>query len=349
MDRFHEHFDLIEDPRAANAQHDLTELLFIALLASLCGADSCADMAEFGLAKESLLRRFMTLKHGVPSHDTFARVFRRLDPQAFEAAFRSFTEDFGKTVRGVVALDGKALRRAYDKGASHMPRAMVTAWASELRLALASEACGQGGEAAAAIKLIEFLDLKGCIVTADALHCRRDTAAAILARGGDYALRIKNNQPKLLRIAQSRLAGPGLKRASGEDGRMAEVAPVRAGQADDFPGLKAIARVISHRPGEEPLERYYALSRALSPKRMMAVARAHWGIENQLHWSLDVTFGEDAARNRKDNAPENLAVLRRMALNIARAHPDKKTSLRRKLLRAGWDETFLFDLIRHMR
>ena len=364
MDRFHDCFGDVADPRADNSRHDLVEILFIALLSSLCGAKTCSDMAEFGLAKEPLLREVLTLAHGIPSHDTFSRIFRMLDPAAFEAAFRRFMAAFAaaagiKKIKGVVALDGKALRRAYERGQSHMPRVMVTAWGARTRMTLASMLAPGGNEAEAALQLVALLQLKGCVVTGDALHCHRAMAAAITERGGDYVLAVKNNQPGLARAAAAALAVAGRrgKRARTEDTdhgraetRVAVVAPAPdMAEAHDFPGLGAVARVESRRGGDAPVVRTFLLSKRFEPEQLLDIVRSHWSIENTLHWTLDVALDEDLARNRKDHAPANLAVLRRLALNIARAHPDTKTSLRRKLLRAGWDDTFLFDLIRHMR
>jgi predicted transposase YbfD/YdcC len=364
MDRFYECFGELADPRAENAQHDLMELLFIALLASLCGATGCADMAEFGRAKEPLLREVLSLAHGIPSHDTFSRVFRLLDPTAFEAAFRRFMAAFAEgakiaRARGVVAVDGKLLRRSYERGRRTVPGVVVTAWGARTRMSLASTFAGDGNEAEAALRLVELLQLKGCVVTADALHCHRAMAGAITARGGDYALAVKANQPALLRDAQAALAAaeatakPALTAQCGHDRdevRSAIVAPAAAMARDhNFPGLVAVARLKCRRGNAEPVTRFFLLSKPFPAERLIDIVRDHWGIENRLHWTLDVTLDEDLARNRKDNGPANLASLRRLALNIANAHPDTKTSMRRKLLRAGWDENFLFDLIRHMR
>jgi len=363
MDRFYECFADLPDPRSDNSSHDLMEILFIALLSSLCGATSCSDMEEFGLAKEPLLRQVLTLEHGIPSHDTFSRVFRMLDAVAFEAAFGRFMEAFGegakiKAPKGVVALDGKALRRAYERGQSFMPRVMVTAWAAQTRMTLASRLAPDGNEAGAALQLIGLLQLKGCVVTADALHAHRARAEAITARGGDYVLAVKANQPGLLRDAEAVLAAAKAtipaktvaKAHDREEIRTAIVVPAaHMAVIHDFPGLAAVARVDSQRGTDELVTRIFLLSKRFPAEKLLTIVRSHWSIENALHWTLDVTLAEDLARNRKDHGPANLAVLRRLALNIARAHPDTKTSLRRKLLRAGWDENFLFNLIRHMR
>lgn len=359
MERFSRCFSSLPDPRADNAVHDLTEILFIALLATLCGAQTCCDIALFAETKSALLRTVLVLAHGVPSHDTFSRVFRMLDPQAFEQAFRRFMRAFAQTVQGVVALDGKALRRAYESGKSHMPPIMVTAWGAQTRMALANVLAEGNNEAAAALQLIGLLTLQGCVVTADALHCHRAMAQAIVERDGDYALAVKDNQPALLRDAQAAVAAATRNGATAtvttDDGhgrhetRVAVVAPAGdMAKRHGFAGLQAVAQIKSQRNGANTA-RYFLLSRHYRPPEVLRIVRQHWSIENGLHWPLDVLLDEDLARSRKDNAPANLAVLRRLALNIARAHPDAKTSLRGKLKRAGWDETFLFDMLRHMR
>jgi predicted transposase YbfD/YdcC len=296
----------------------------------------------------------------VPSHDTFSRVFRMLDPQAFEKAFRQFMRAFAAATEGVVALDGKALRRAYERGKSHMPPIMVTAWGAQTRMALANVLAEGNNEAAAALQLIGLLTLKGCVVTADALHCHRAMAAAIIERDGDYALAVKDNQPALLRDAQAAIAAATRSGASAtvtvddshgrHEMRVAMVAPAgNMAERHGFPGLQAVAQIKSKRGSDRVVERYFLLSRHYRPPEVLRIIRQHWTIENGLHWPLDVLLDEDLARSRKDNAPANLAVLRRLALNIARAHPDTKTSLRGKFKRAGWDEAFLLDMLRHMR
>lgn len=362
MDRFAECFSPLIDPRKNQAQHDLTEILFIALLATLCGATTCCDIALFGRSKEALLRTILVLEHGIPSHDTFSRVFRILDPKSFEEVFRRFTRAFAAATRikGVVALDGKALRRAYQSGRSHMPPVMVTAWSAKTRMALANVLAPGNNEAAGALLLIEILQLKGCVVTADALHCHREMAKAIVERGGDYVLAVKNNQPGLLRDAKAAISAAERKKAKQvltedadhgrKETRTAVVAPVKdMAEKHNFPGLKAVARITSKRGGDKTVQRYFLLTRCYRPAELLRIAREHWGIENTLHWTLDVTLDEDQARSRKDHAPANLAVLRRLALNIARAHPDTKISLRGKLKRAAWDDSFLVNMLLNMR
>lgn len=359
MERFSQCFSELPDPRADNALYDLTEILFIALLATLCGAQTCCDIALFAKTKQTLLRTVLVLAHGVPSHDTFSRVFRMLDPQAFEKAFRRFMRAFAETTQGVVALDGKALRRAYESGKSHMPPIMVTAWSAQTRMALANVLAVGNNEAAAALQLIGLLTLKDCVVTADALHCHRAMAQAIVKRKGDYALAVKDNQPALLRDAKAAIAAATRTGASAtvttdDDHGRAEIRVAVVAPAGDmaerhrFPGLQAVAQIASKRDTDR-VERYFLLSRHYRPPELLRIIRQHWSIENGLHWPLDVLLDEDLARSRKDNAPANLAILRRLALNIARNHPDGKTSLRGKLKRAGWDDAFLFEMLRHMR
>lgn len=365
MDDFCECFSDLPDPRAKNALHDLREILFIALLATLCGATSCYDMALFARMKAYLLEPVLKLEYGFPSHDTFSRVFRMLDPAAFEKAFQRFMASFAQAAKieppqGVVAVDGKALRRGYERGMSHMPPVMVTAWAAQTRMALANVQAPGNNEVAGAMQLVSLLQLKGCVVTADALHCHRAMAEAIVKRGGDYVLAVKENQPALLADAKAAIAAQARKRpqrATSKDTqhgrkerRSAIVAAVPdMAQKHSFPGLVAVARITSKRGSAKPVERYFFLSQPYKPVEVLRIAREHWGIENRLHWPLDVVLDEDLARNRKDNAPANLAVLRRLALNVARAHPEAKTSLRGKLKRAGWSDAFLFEMLAHMR
>lgn len=367
MEKFRRHFRRLPDPRADNARHDLLEVLFIALAAMLCGADNCSDMADFGQSKEGLLRLFLRLEHGVPSHDTFSRVFRLLKPEAFEQAFRRFMAAFAKAnglkLTGIVAVDGKALRGAYERGGRTTPLHLVNVFAVDARMALAQQKAPRRNETAGALEVLDLLCLEGCIVTADALHCHRAFAAAVRERGGDYVLAIKANRGRLFTAVTQQFARSGERRVaeqvdgSSHDRREARRATVirNASLATryGFPGAVALGRITSRRRlqgqrADAPVVRHYVLSKYMSPKRLLHVTRSHWGIENQLHWVLDVHFAEDANRARKDNAPENLAILRRLALNILRTHPDR-TSLRRKIKRAGWDDTFLIATLSHMR
>jgi predicted transposase YbfD/YdcC len=362
MERFHEAFGSLRDPRAPNARHELLEILTIALAAVLCGAESCSDMEDFGASKEPLLRQFLRLEHGIPSHDTFSRVFRLLDPVAFEAAFRQFMGEFAKNLQGVVAIDGKALRGAFERGRRTTPLHLVNVWACEARLAIAQRVAPKRNEVAGALEVLELLSLDGCIVTADALHCHAKMARCILERDGEYVLALKENQSALFADAES-LLEPAAEQApmqaavrashGREEQRSAVVvaAPMLA-EKHGFPGIAAVGRVELRRRlngrDEPPMVRYFVLSKLFSPTELVTITRCHWGIENQLHWVLDVVFDEDRARSRKDHAPENLALLRKLALNMLRSHPDK-ASIRRKVKKAGWDDAFLISMLAQMR
>ena len=316
MQLFLSAFQSVPDPRAENTRHDLVEILVIAFVAVLCRATSCCEMAEFGRTKVRFLKRFLTLKHGIPSHDTFSTVFRVLDPKALDAAFGSLTATLLEALAdgGVIAIDGKSLKGAYDKGEAYMPRMMVTAYAADLRLTLASLEAKGGSEVEAALSLIGLIDLKGHIVTADALHCHRRMAKAILAKGGDYCFTLKGNQERLLSDARACLSKtkkrhPTAKSETHGHGRVERrvgivVKAPGIAEHHDFPGLKAFGRIEATRAVDGKAEtdvRIFAHSRTLSPQALLKTVRAHWDIENGLHWQLDVTLREDAARNRRDN------------------------------------------------
>ena len=355
-------FGVVPDPRAANVSHELVELMFIALAAVLCGAKSCAEMAIFGRLRERDLKEILPLKHGVPSHDTFCQVFRRLDPHAFEGAFQTFMAAFAEGMGGekIIAVDGKALRRAYEKGKAYAPRVMVTAWGAEMRMVLGACEAPDSNEAKAAIDLLKLIDLKGAIVTGDALHCHRDMAATVKARQGDYVLALKGNQSGLMRDAEALLADvEALEFAETKESahgrletRRALVVPAPDLAAKHaFEGLCAIGEITSSRTTNGKTEtavHRYLLSRRLKPADLLHVVRAHWGIENQQHWVLDVVMSEDLTRNRRDHSARNLALLRRLALNILRADPHKMP-ITHKIRHADWDKPFLFNLLGHMR
>lgn len=360
-------FRELPDPRAPNALHELLEILVIALAAVLCGAASATDMGLFGRSKEKLLRQFLRLEYGIPSHDTFSRVFRALDPEAFERIFRRFMVAFAKAngikLTGVVAVDGKAVRGAYERGSSSTPLQMVSVFAAEARMVLASRKAPGRNEAQGALEILQMLSLEGCTVTADALHCNRSFAAMVLDQGGHYVLALKQNQGKLFAAVARRFAYAGKRSVAKsvelsthdrqETRRATVVRDTAVAAANRFPGTVALARITSRRRlhgkhADKPVVHYYLLSRYMPAKRLLQTVRSHWGIENRLHWVLDVVFNEDRGRARKDNGPENFAVLRRFAINIIRAHP-ARISMRQKVKRAGWDDAFLLDLLSHMR
>jgi len=356
-------FESVPDPRAENTRHALAEVLIVAFLAVLCGAQHCSEMAAFGRAKLKFLKRFLRLKHGIPSHDTFSTVFRMLDPKALDAAFGQLTASLAAALAkgGVIAIDGKSLKGAYDKGQAFAPKMMVSAFATGLKLTLATVAAKGGNEVDAALEVLGLIDLKGSIVTGDALHCNRKAAETILAKGGDYCFTLKGNQGPLFSDASAvfEKLKPGHAKARTETeahGRIETrvgtvVAAKDIAKSHDFPGLKAFGRIEATRVTDGKTEtdvRLFALSRIMKPDELLSTARAHWQIENGLHWHLDVAMREDGARNRKDNGPANIAVLRRRALDVARADTSKG-SMAEKLKRAGWDHDFLLKLLHQMR
>lgn len=361
----------VPDPRRGNARrHDLLDVLTIALVASICGCESCVEFADFGEDREELFREFLSLENGLPSHDTFSRLFRLLDPAALGQCFSRFLDALGEDGAGMVAIDGKTLRRSFDRAAGASPLHVVTAFASEARLVLGQKAVPEGGnEITAARELLRLLDLKGVLVTADAIHCQRETAEIILERGGDYLFALKANRPAMLAEVEAFFVDPPPGAVEthlttdADHGRIElrrhqvthDVAWLfsdrRYPHEPAMPGLATIAMVepTVERDDRTTTSRRYYLSSAKLPAAAFARAvRAHWGIENGVHWVLDVDFDEDRARNRKDHGPENLAIIRKLALNVLRrARPD--ISIRRKRKRSGWSDAFARTIIGQMR
>ena len=361
MDRFAACFEDLEDPRTGNAAlHDFHTLLIIALCTVLCGGQGCVDMALFAQAKEPFLRDFLDLKNGPPSHDTFSRLFRRLDPDQFRVAFQRFMTAFSETCQGVLAIDGKVLRRSFDRASKKSALHMVSAWGCELGLVLAQIATdAKSNEITAVPELLKMLSLKNTIVTVDALNCQRAIAQQIVDQGGDYALALKGNQGTLHADVSLYLDDPAREAedtdttVDADNGRIeTRTATVTTDigwlqHHHKWPGLVCIGKIARTRETAAKTEvetAYYLLSRAMTAERFNAVARSHWGIENRLHWRLDVIMNEDQDRNRMDNSPYNLAILRHMAMNVMRKE-GSKGSLRGKFKRAGWDDTFLRQLL----
>ena len=359
-------FREVRDPRDFNARHDLAAILFIALAATLCGSKSCVDIADFAVAYEDELAEIVNLGHGPPSHDCFSRVFRLLDPEEMARAFARFVgalrEGLGLgPAKGVVAVDGKRLRRGYERGRAFMPPLMVSVWDAETRLSLGTRHAPGGDEIAATLAALKSLVLKGCIVTGDALHCHPGMATEVRRRGAHYALKLKANHGPLFACAQQAFAAADANgilacyeqsdKDHGRHERRRASVIARPADAPAFPDLAAIGRIETERHANGKVSEkvhYVVLSKRLSPQRMLEVTRTHWSVENQLHWPLDIVFNEDDARTRKNYGPHNLAVLRRIALDILRAHPDNR-SVARKMKLAAWKKEFFFELFAHMR
>jgi len=361
LEQFGACWEGLEDPRCGNAAlHDFHELLMIALSCVLCGGQGAVDMAAFAEAKELFLRSFLTLTNGLPSHDTFSRLFRNLDPDQFRDSFQRFMAQFSEQLQGVVAIDGKVLRRSFDRASGKSALHMVSAWGSEQRLVLAQIATDvKSNEITAVPRLLRMLALKGTVVTADALNCQRAIAEQIVAQKGDYALALKANQGTLFDDVVLLLDDPELKTSTAvpvvesDHGRIETRTATVSTEIDwlekqhQWPGLKAIGKVVRVRETADKTTTetaYYLLSRVLSPERFNQVARQHWGIDNRLHWRLDVVMNEDQDRTRMGHGPHNLAVLRHMAIN-AMQKEGSKGSLRGKFKRAGWDDGFLYRLL----
>lgn len=360
----------LPDPRTGNAtRHDLLEVLTIALVGSICGAESCVDFADFARDREALFRDFLELKNGLPSHDTFSRLFRLLDPGAFAACFAQFLDGLGEAGHGVLAIDGKTLRRSFDRAAAATPLAVVTAFACDARLVLGQVAIPRGGnEITAARALLGLLDLTGMLVTGDAIHCQTETARLVQERGGDWLFALKANHPLMLNDVIDYFADPqpGWETHTTTDAGHGRLEMRRHVVCHDvawlfsdrrypdepaLPGLATLAMVeaSTERDGRaSTVRRYYVSSAMLNAARFAEAVRAHWRTENALHWVLDTAFDEDRARNRRDHGPENLAILRKLALNVLRsARPD--ISIRRKRKRSGWSDDFARSVLGQMR
>ncbi|MGH7045300.1 MAG: ISAs1 family transposase [Stellaceae bacterium] len=355
----------LKDPRSGGARrHDLMEILMIALCAVLSGGQSAVDMAVYAEAKQEFLGSFLQLKNGVPSHDTFSRVFRQLDPDQFRACFQKFMARFSETCTGVIAIDGKVLRRPLDPAHPGTALHMISAWCCDTRLVLAQiGTTAKTRESTAVAQLLKMLTLKGTIVTTDALNCQRNIGRQIVAQGGDYVLALKGNHHALHADVVELFDDPAHRKKVGhstrdnDHGRVETRTSLVASDIErlqarhQWPGLGAVGRVVRVRRTTAKTDTrttrenaYYLLSTPLSPERLGEVARSHWGVENRLHWMLNVAMNEDQVRSRLDNSPYNLAILRHMALNLM--HKDRsKVSLRGKFNLAAWREDYLAQLL----
>jgi len=366
--QFATHFATLTDPRLPRTRrHVLQDILVLALCAMMANANTWVDIERFGKAKLPFLRRFLELPNGIPSHDTFGRVFAKLDPAALLVCLQSWLADVRAAVGGEhVALDGKTLRGSHDGDTRPNALHLVSAWASEARLFLGQLAVTEkSNEITALPLLIELLDLEGDVVTIDAMGCQKEIAQAIVDKKADYVLAVKDNQPTLhqalqetfIRWADADYTEPSLRRCRTVDedhGRretrdyfIADV-PKDLPGADAWAGLQSIGVVLRTREDGDHISEefaYYIGSIPAKVKQFARVVRGHWGIETTLHWSLDVTFAEDHSRVRKDRGPENLAMLRRLVVSVLQQDTSCKASLRGKRLIAGWDEEALLKIL----
>jgi predicted transposase YbfD/YdcC len=364
-----EYLATVPDPRKERTRlHSLKDILVLSLCAIICGADGFVAIEEFGLLKEAWLKTFLELPNGIPSHDTIGRVFALLSPKALEAVFRAWMRAVAVLTKGeVVAIDGKTLRRSFREAGSGVFVHMVSAWATRNRVVLGQVKTEEKSNEITAIpELLGLLDLKGCIVTIDAMGCQKDIGARIVEEGADYCLTVKDNQPTLredlvatfdaARTAPAVLATMDYAETSEKGHGRVEVrrcwttgALDGVSQANQWKGLRSLALIEVDRTvgGKTSTEQRYVISSCfgLSAAKALKTVRAHWGIENQLHWVLDVAFREDDCRVRAGNAAENFAVLRHVALNLLKKVQGTKVGIKIRRLRAGWDNAFLMQVL----
>lgn len=365
------HFGDLPDPRSEHGKrYPLTALVTIAICAVICGAEDWVGVAMFGRAKREWFATFLDLPGEMPSDDTFRRVFARLDPDAFERCFRAWTAALAGELCGTVALDGKTLRRSFDRAGGKAAIHMVSAWAGEHGLVFGQLAVDdKSNEITALPRLLDLLDLKGLTVTIDAIGCQKQVAAKVLAKGGDYVLAVKDNQPSLREDVEEVFTRADRQGWNGRGhdvhiqtdkghGRIERRTTTiswdvpwlgRAWAKEGWQGLRCIARVQRERTvGDATATTTHYFIASLETRRADRLAeavRAHWGVENQLHWRLDVTFNEDSSRLRTGHGAQNMSRLRRIALNALRRDTTVKAGVKNKRLMAGWDHAYLLRLL----
>lgn len=363
-----QHFETIDDPRAAyRIQHQLVDMVMIAICAIICGADSWIEIEQYGLSKQAWLSTFLELPNGIPSHDTFERLFARLNPEQLQASFSSWLQAVHTILEQAgIAIDGKVLRGSSQPGEPASMICMVSAWATSARLVLGQKKVDEKSNEITAIpQLLSVLALEGAIVTIDAIGCQRAIAQQIVEQGGDYVLPVKGNQGNLHKDVMDWFERAEEQHFRGEQYDLYETQEEKHGRqdvrrywvlsdVDGIPALKqwaeltAIGCIESQRTvGVKTTveKRYFLLSLELSAERFAEVVRGHWGIENRLHWVLDVAFREDESKVAMGYAAENLAVLRHLALNLLSQEKSIKAGTRAKRMRAGWDDRYLLKVL----
>jgi predicted transposase YbfD/YdcC len=364
---FLDHFKDLEDPRSErNRSYTMSEILLVTLCAAICGAEGWQDVEDFGKAKIDYLRQFLPYKNGIPSDDTYRRFFRAIDPKQFQELFRNWVQSLQSQIeKKLIAIDGKSSRHTFDgeTGMLHM----VSAYATEARLVLAQEKVSEKSNEITAIpKLLEWLDLRGSIVTIDAMGCQYAIANQIVEKEGNYIFSLKGNQGTLCEDVTAYLSDNELKIlnniSSFKDhdkghGRIEtrqcwvtyEVAWLRE-RHPHWRSINSLIRIDSVRETKDKTTyetRYYISSLKEIPQKILGAIRAHWAIENNLHWVLDMSFGEDQSRIRKENAPQVMAIIRHMALNLLQLTKDsmKRQSIKRLRKMAGWDDNVLSNIL----
>ena len=366
------HFQTLEDPRLERTKkHNLLDILVIALCTLLTGGEGFQDMELFGKSKHAWLRTFLALPHGIPSHDTFGRVFARLNPQRFQQCFLAWTQAVAELTQGaLISLDGKTVKASFDRATASSPLHMLSAWCSDHGGLVVGQTKtdSKSNEITAIPELLHLLAIKGCIVTIDAMGCQTAIAGQIRDQGGDYLLALKGNHKKAYTAIKQyfhqhiehQLAWRNAENFfdAFDDShrrtvrrRVWAITDLKAiSELAKWPDLQAVIVVETIRaayPGATITSDYrvYISSLLRSATTFVTMSRQHWDIENKLHWSLDVTFNEDRSRIRKDHAPENMASLRRVALNLVRREQSHPISLRQKRLLCGLDENYLLTVL----
>jgi predicted transposase YbfD/YdcC len=363
------HFSIIEDPRVDRTKaHSLIDILMVALCAMLCGAESFVDFEQFGNAKIDFLRDFLQLPNGIPSHDTFRRVFAMLDPGQFAECFRNWTQSLRRAIDAeIVAIDGKTLRRSHDRAKGKEPIHLVSAWARENGLVLGQfKTEDKSNEITAIPELLRVLKLAGCIVTIDAMGCQKQIASEISSAGAYYVLALKGNQGTLHEQVATFLEDAQASDFQGVTHDFLETTTRAHGRTEtrrywiseeiewltqhaNWSGLRSVGMVESLREiaGKRTCERRcFIASIGANAATFARAVRGHWAIENTLHWSLDVSFAEDQCRVRSGYAAENLAILRHMSINILKGETTKKRGIKGKQKNASWDHSYLLTLLK---
>jgi len=361
-------FEDLPDPRLDRRKlHKLSDIMTLVLCGAVCGVDNWVEMERFARAKERWFRTFLDLPNGIPSHDTLGRVFSLLDPDAFRRCFIAWVEGLSLVDVGeVVAIDGKTIRRSLDAASGKGPLHLVNAWASDAGVALGQLATAtKSNEITAIPELLKLLDVRGCIVTTDAMGCQKAIAACIVKQEADYALQLKDNHRTARTEAASYFASEigdtlikseatYLETTDGDHGRI-EVRrywlSTDIGWFEDagaWPGLRAFGMVEAERTvgdGKTTVHRRYYLTTIEDVRRFAHAVRSHWGVENSLHWVLDMAFDEDHSRIRSGNAAENFAIMRQVALNLLKQEKVEKVGIKTKRKMCGWDHNYLLTVL----